>query len=182
MAFEICEELSIEIQDKPGALAAVLATITDSGSGVRAFCGYSMGGAGNVMVVPLMSEDKPVAVLVLEQGSGVEKLPSRTVAMIVQFASHATLAIRNAWLRMLRASSGNRAGSVGTVPLRGSLEALVERDAGQPAEFLAQSTDVGLEVHHLIGAVSNGSIGRLYLCVQFTANHFDDLLERPRFA
>jgi two-component system, cell cycle response regulator len=54
--------------------------------------------ARNVMVVPLMSEDKPVAVLVLEQGSGVEKLPGRTVAMIVQFASHATLAIRNAWL------------------------------------------------------------------------------------
>ncbi|MBI3722611.1 hypothetical protein HY251_01450, partial [bacterium] len=52
MAIEICEELSIEIEDKPGALARALATIAGAGVGVRAFCGYSMGGAGNVMVVP----------------------------------------------------------------------------------------------------------------------------------
>ena len=52
MAIEVCEELSIEIEDKPGALAAALATISRAGVGVRAFCGYSMAGAGNVMVIP----------------------------------------------------------------------------------------------------------------------------------
>ncbi|HZU95824.1 MAG TPA: hypothetical protein VFF73_03890 [Planctomycetota bacterium] len=49
--FEVAEELSIEIKDEPGSLAAVLAVVAKAGCAVRAFCGYSMGGAGNVMVV-----------------------------------------------------------------------------------------------------------------------------------
>src|SRR5205085_1318588 len=51
MAYEICEELSVEIQDAPGALAKALKAVTDAGVAIRAFCGYSMGGAGNVMIV-----------------------------------------------------------------------------------------------------------------------------------
>jgi two-component system cell cycle response regulator len=54
--------------------------------------------ARNVMVVPLMADDQAAGVLVLEQGSGVETMPSRTLGMLVQFAAHATLALRNAWL------------------------------------------------------------------------------------
>lgn len=52
MPFEVAEELSIEIEDKPGALAQVLKTVADAGVAVRAFCGYSMAGAGNCMIVP----------------------------------------------------------------------------------------------------------------------------------
>jgi hypothetical protein len=50
--FEVAEELSIEIEDKAGALAGVLKVVADAGVAVRAFCGYSMGGAGNCMIVP----------------------------------------------------------------------------------------------------------------------------------
>ena len=49
--FEVAEELSIGIKDEPGSLAAVLKVVADSGCAVRAFCGYSMAGTGNVMVV-----------------------------------------------------------------------------------------------------------------------------------
>jgi hypothetical protein len=52
MGFEVADELSVEIKDEPGALANVLETIAAAGVAVRAFCGYSMGGAGNVMLVP----------------------------------------------------------------------------------------------------------------------------------
>jgi hypothetical protein len=50
--FEVAEELSVGIKDEPGSLAAVLKVVADAGCGVRAFCGYSMAGAGNVMLVP----------------------------------------------------------------------------------------------------------------------------------
>ena len=33
-------------------MARVLKTVADAGVGVRAFCGYSMAGAGNCMIVP----------------------------------------------------------------------------------------------------------------------------------
>jgi hypothetical protein len=52
MGFEVVEELSVEIKDTPGALADVLETVSNAGVAIRAFCGYSMGGAGNVMLVP----------------------------------------------------------------------------------------------------------------------------------
>lgn len=52
MGFEVADELSVEIKDEPGALAAVLETVSEAGVAVRAFCGYAMGGAGNVMFVP----------------------------------------------------------------------------------------------------------------------------------
>lgn len=50
--YEVAEELSIGIKDEPGSLAAVLKVVADAGCAVRAFCGYSMAGAGNVMIVP----------------------------------------------------------------------------------------------------------------------------------
>jgi hypothetical protein len=50
--FEVAEELSVGIKDEPGSLAAVLKVVADAGCAVRAFCGYSMAGAGNVMIVP----------------------------------------------------------------------------------------------------------------------------------
>lgn len=52
MGFELADELSIEIKDEPGALAQVLSVVSGAGVDVRAFCGYAMAGAGNVMVVP----------------------------------------------------------------------------------------------------------------------------------
>jgi hypothetical protein len=49
--FEVAEELSVGIEDKPGSLSAVLAVVAKAGCVVRTFCGYSMAGAGNVMLV-----------------------------------------------------------------------------------------------------------------------------------
>lgn len=50
--FEVAEELSVGIKDEPGSLARALEVVAKAGCAVRAFCGYSMAGAGNVMIVP----------------------------------------------------------------------------------------------------------------------------------
>jgi hypothetical protein len=52
LGYEVVEELSVEIKDEPGALAAVLDALGQAEIAVRAFCGYAMGGSGNVMLVP----------------------------------------------------------------------------------------------------------------------------------
>ena len=52
MRCEVVDELSVEIKDEPGAVSHVLDVVAESGSPIRAFCGYAMAGAGNVMFVP----------------------------------------------------------------------------------------------------------------------------------
>jgi diguanylate cyclase (GGDEF)-like protein len=52
--------------------------------------------ARNLVVVPMFAEGHPVGVLVLEHGEG--RIERGVVAMLIQFASHAALALRNAWL------------------------------------------------------------------------------------
>jgi two-component system, cell cycle response regulator len=52
--------------------------------------------ARNLVVVPMFAEAHPIGVLVLEHGQG--RIERRVVAMLIQFASHAALALRNAWL------------------------------------------------------------------------------------
>lgn len=55
--------------------------------------------AENVIVTPLLAEDRPIGVAVAEhsmrQGSRIEQ---RVVAMVSQFSAHAALALDNAWL------------------------------------------------------------------------------------
>jgi diguanylate cyclase (GGDEF)-like protein len=52
----------------------------------------------NLVIVPLFAESHPVGVMVLEQPGRVGRIERRVVAMVSQFASHAALALRNAWL------------------------------------------------------------------------------------
>jgi diguanylate cyclase (GGDEF)-like protein len=52
--------------------------------------------ARNLVVVPMFAEGHPVGVLVLEHGEG--RIERRVVALLTQFAAHAALALRNAWL------------------------------------------------------------------------------------
>ena len=52
----------------------------------------------NLVIVPLFAESHPLGVLVLEQPGRVGRVERRVVRMIGQFASHAALALRNAWL------------------------------------------------------------------------------------
>ena len=52
--------------------------------------------ARNVVVVPMFAEAHPIGVLVVEHGEG--GIERRLVSMLIQFASHAALALRNAWL------------------------------------------------------------------------------------
>jgi diguanylate cyclase (GGDEF)-like protein len=54
--------------------------------------------ARNVVVVPLFAEGAPVGVLILEHPSKSARIERRLVVMIEQFAAHAALTIRNAWL------------------------------------------------------------------------------------
>ena len=52
----------------------------------------------NLVIVPLFAESHPLGVMVLEQPGRVGRIERRVVAMVSQFASHAALAMRNAWL------------------------------------------------------------------------------------
>ena len=52
----------------------------------------------NLLIVPLFAESEPLGVLVLEQPGRLGRIERRVVRMIGQFASHAALALRNAWL------------------------------------------------------------------------------------
>jgi two-component system, cell cycle response regulator len=54
--------------------------------------------ARNVVVVPLFAEGAPVGVLILEHPSKTARIERRLVVMVEQFAAHAALTIRNAWL------------------------------------------------------------------------------------
>ena len=54
--------------------------------------------ARNLLVVPLFAEAHPLGVLVLEQPGRLGRIERRVVSMVGQFASHAALALRNAWL------------------------------------------------------------------------------------
>ncbi len=52
----------------------------------------------NLVIVPLFAESDPLGVLALEQPGRFGRIERRVVRMIGQFASHAALALRNAWL------------------------------------------------------------------------------------
>ena len=52
--------------------------------------------ARNLVVIPMTAESNPIGVLVLEHGEG--RIERRLVTLVNQFASHAALALRNAWL------------------------------------------------------------------------------------
>src|SRR5919106_6817969 len=55
-------------------------------------------GAVNLLVAPLFAEGNVVGVLVVERGGAVFSVERRGVTMLEQFAAHAALALRNAWL------------------------------------------------------------------------------------
>ena len=54
--------------------------------------------AVNVAVFPMMADGQPIGALVVERG-GLPRVQRRMVAAAEQFASHAALALRNAWLQ-----------------------------------------------------------------------------------
>lgn len=54
--------------------------------------------ARNLLVVPLFAESLPLGVLVLEHPGRLARIERRVVDMVGQFAAHAALAMRNAWL------------------------------------------------------------------------------------
>ena len=54
--------------------------------------------AANIAIFPMMADGQPIGALVVERG-GVPRVQRRMVAAAEQFASHAALALRNAWLQ-----------------------------------------------------------------------------------
>jgi two-component system, cell cycle response regulator len=52
--------------------------------------------ARNLVAVPMFAEANPIGVLVVEHGEG--RIERRLVSLLIQFASHAALALNNAWL------------------------------------------------------------------------------------
>ncbi|MGH2694602.1 MAG: sensor domain-containing diguanylate cyclase, partial [Actinomycetota bacterium] len=54
--------------------------------------------AGNVIVAPLVAEGQALGVLCVEHPGRSARIERRIVSMVTQFAAHAALALRNAWL------------------------------------------------------------------------------------
>lgn len=57
-----------------------------------------MPGAKHVVLVPLFAEGHPLGVMVGEIGVSKGRIERRVLSMLMQFASHSALALRNAWL------------------------------------------------------------------------------------
>jgi diguanylate cyclase (GGDEF)-like protein len=54
--------------------------------------------ARNVLLVPLVAENRTMGVVVMEFGAGIQGVERRVVSMLEQFGAHAALALRNTWL------------------------------------------------------------------------------------
>jgi two-component system cell cycle response regulator len=84
--------------------------------------------ARNIMITPLMAEDRPIGVLAAEhslrQGSRIEQ---RVVEIVGQFAAHAALALDNAWLLERVQEQAETDGLTG-VANRRTFEAVLDRE------------------------------------------------------
>jgi diguanylate cyclase (GGDEF)-like protein/PAS domain S-box-containing protein len=57
-----------------------------------------LGSSRNIIITPLIAEGRPVGAIALEFGGNRSRVPRHTVNMITQFAFHAAMVLRNAWL------------------------------------------------------------------------------------
>lgn len=73
--FEVRDELEIEVEHKPGALARVLKEVARAGVDLRAFCAYGAGAKGTVLLVPADAAKAEAAL----RAAGFEKISKARV-------------------------------------------------------------------------------------------------------
>lgn len=105
-------------------------------------------GAENIAVVPLFAEGDPIGVLVVEHGNKAgSRLERRVFTMISQFASHAALALRNAWLLEEVQKLADTDALTG-IPNRRTFESTLERELSRANRNGEQVTLVMIDIDH----------------------------------
>lgn len=69
----IHEEVTVKLENKPGALARALRAVADAGANVLGFCGYGENGSGKLLVIA--SQTAAAAEALKKAGFGVELHP-----------------------------------------------------------------------------------------------------------
>src|SRR5919199_7000459 len=110
--------------------------------------------ARNVVVVPLIAEGSPIGALVAEHSKA--RIEQRALTILAQFASHASLALRNAWLLEEMRTMADRDGLTG-VANRRSFDARLELEikralrTAEPMSLLLLDLDHFKAVNDVLG-------------------------------
>jgi two-component system, cell cycle response regulator len=104
--------------------------------------------AGDLVVVPLVAEGKPLGALVLEQPAAAGgRIPRRAVAALERLSSYAALALRNAWLmeqvQRLAATDG-----LTKIANRRTFEATLEREVARATRSAEHVSLVMVDIDH----------------------------------
>jgi diguanylate cyclase (GGDEF)-like protein len=104
--------------------------------------------AENVAVVPLFAESEPIGVLVVENGrKRGGRMERRILTMVGQFASHASLALRNAWLLEEVQKLADTDALTG-IANRRTFESVLERELSRAKRNGEQVTLVMMDIDH----------------------------------
>jgi diguanylate cyclase (GGDEF)-like protein len=100
------------------------------------------------MIVPLSAEGRTLGVLIAEQtATGGARVERRVVAMLERFASHAALALRNAWLLEQVRSMAATDGLTG-ISNRRSFDTALEREVSRAGRNGEQMSLLLLDLDH----------------------------------
>lgn len=112
-----------------------------------AYLAALMPDASNIAVLPLSAEGQPIGALVVEYHGRSPRMERRTLATLSQFAAHASLALRNAWLlqEIRRMASTDALTGIAN---RRTFEEMLERELGRARRNGEQVTLVMLDIDH----------------------------------
>jgi len=101
----------------------------------------------NIVVVPLFAEGVPIGAFVVEHAGRSQRIERRTLATLSQFAAHASLALRNAWLLEEIHKVAATDGLTG-IANRRTFEEVLEREVSRARRNGEQVTLVLLDIDH----------------------------------
>ena len=103
--------------------------------------------ARNLVIVPLFADSTPLGVLAVEQPGRLGRIERRVVAMVGQSASHAALALRNAWL-LEQVQKLAEVDSLTSVANRRTFETTLTHEMSRSARHGEPLTLVMIDVDH----------------------------------
>ena len=101
----------------------------------------------NIAILPLFAESQPIGALVIQQSRGSNRMERRAAATLSQFAAHASLALRNAWLMQEIRKMAATDGLTG-IANRRTFEEVLERELSRARRNGDQVTLVMLDIDH----------------------------------
>lgn len=101
----------------------------------------------NIAILPLFAEGEPIGALVIEQSGGTHRMERRAITTLTQFAVHASLSLRNAWLLQEIQKIAATDGLTG-IANRRTFEEVLEREISRARRNGEQVTLVMLDIDH----------------------------------